>query len=178
MRQALPARVALRAIRGYQRWLSPRKGFSCALGSATGGASCSAYGYAVIARFGLRLGVGLLRRRLDLCTHMHASRPSPRRPMLYKQQGHCDLPCDPYHGCAGDHTAAADAADCACSLLDNCSFYNNCGGNGCRRSRRGSRPIQGAGKGSSQHLDALAERVRRQQENKRRSTLAHPRDET
>jgi putative component of membrane protein insertase Oxa1/YidC/SpoIIIJ protein YidD len=37
-------RLALAAIRGYQRWISPRKGFRCALRTATGGDSCSAYG--------------------------------------------------------------------------------------------------------------------------------------
>jgi putative component of membrane protein insertase Oxa1/YidC/SpoIIIJ protein YidD len=58
------AALALAAIRFYQRHISPHKGFSCALRVATGGASCSAYGYAVIARFGLVRGLGLLQRRL------------------------------------------------------------------------------------------------------------------
>jgi putative component of membrane protein insertase Oxa1/YidC/SpoIIIJ protein YidD len=60
--------LALAAIRGYQRWLSPHKGFCCAL-RVTGGASCSAYGYQVIERFGLHRGLGLLGRRLELCGH-------------------------------------------------------------------------------------------------------------
>jgi putative component of membrane protein insertase Oxa1/YidC/SpoIIIJ protein YidD len=42
------AALALAAIRCYQRRISPHKGFSCALRVATGGAGCSAYGYAVI----------------------------------------------------------------------------------------------------------------------------------
>ena len=54
--------LALAAIRFYQRRISPHKGFSCALRVATGGASCSAYGYAVIARFGLARGLGLLQK--------------------------------------------------------------------------------------------------------------------
>lgn len=51
--------LALAAIRGYQRWLSPRKGFCCAFRAATGGDSCSRYGCRVIERFGLRCGLGL-----------------------------------------------------------------------------------------------------------------------
>jgi putative component of membrane protein insertase Oxa1/YidC/SpoIIIJ protein YidD len=39
---------ALAAIRGYQRFLSPLKGFSCALRVFTGDESCSAYGDRVI----------------------------------------------------------------------------------------------------------------------------------
>jgi putative component of membrane protein insertase Oxa1/YidC/SpoIIIJ protein YidD len=97
-------RLALAAIRGYQRWISPHKGFCCALRAATGGGSCSAYGYLVIERFGLRRGLGLLQRRLELCGHVHrsarpaapASRPrsAVRNPWRHKEQGHCDVPCD------------------------------------------------------------------------------------
>jgi putative component of membrane protein insertase Oxa1/YidC/SpoIIIJ protein YidD len=93
-------RVALAAIRGYQRWISPYKGFCCALRVITGADSCSAYGYRVIARFGLRRGLGLLSRRLELCGHVHRTsapqRPAPtvRNPWRHKEQGHCDVPCD------------------------------------------------------------------------------------
>jgi putative component of membrane protein insertase Oxa1/YidC/SpoIIIJ protein YidD len=168
-RAASSTHLALAAIRGYQRWLSPRKGFCCALRSATGAASCSAFGYLVIERFGLRLGLGLLRRRLDLCGHVHRSRTPPRHPMRHKQQGHCDLPCDAHHGC-GD----TGAADCACDLLANTA---NCGDSSCWTSRKASRSIREPGKGSSQHLDSLAERVRRQQETRRRNNAEQARDD-
>jgi putative component of membrane protein insertase Oxa1/YidC/SpoIIIJ protein YidD len=104
--------LALAAIRGYQRWISPHKGFCCALRAITGGDSCSAYGYQVIARFGLRRGLGLLNRRLELCGHVHRSAaprcpaPAVRNPWRHKEQGHCDVSCDPScdgpcdsHGC-------------------------------------------------------------------------------
>jgi putative component of membrane protein insertase Oxa1/YidC/SpoIIIJ protein YidD len=93
-------RLALAAIRGYQRWISPRKGFRCALRTATGGDSCSAYGYRVIERFGLRCGIGLLQRRLALCGHVYRTAapgrraPAVRNPWRHKEQGHCDVPCD------------------------------------------------------------------------------------
>jgi putative component of membrane protein insertase Oxa1/YidC/SpoIIIJ protein YidD len=90
----MAARCALRAIRLYQRHLSPRKGFSCAHRGATGGASCSTYGYRAIARYGLRTGMRLLRRRLDACGRKQRFGGGP----LSYQQGDCDPGAD----CLGD----------------------------------------------------------------------------
>jgi putative component of membrane protein insertase Oxa1/YidC/SpoIIIJ protein YidD len=154
--------VALAAIRGYQRWISPHKGFCCALRAITGGDSCSAYGYQAIERFGLRRGLGLLGRRLELCGHVHRSampaapaprpRPAVRNPWRHKEQGHCDVPCDSPgcdlpnlschghggHGCAlGD---CLDLASCGCDIGD-------CGRRRARRPR------------DTSHLDALARRI-------------------
>lgn len=68
--------LALLLIRGYQRYLSPRKGFSCAYRAHRGGHSCSAHGYHAISKHGFFLGLRLLRRRLDRCAwanHIHRS---------------------------------------------------------------------------------------------------------
>ena len=115
--------LALAAIRGYQRWISPYKGFCCALRAITGADSCSAYRYRVIARFGLRRGLGLLSRRLELCGHVHRSgmlaapplQPSPsvRNPWRHKEQGHCDVPCD-----ASCVSFACDPSGLSCDLGD------------------------------------------------------------
>jgi putative component of membrane protein insertase Oxa1/YidC/SpoIIIJ protein YidD len=150
------AALALAAIRFYQRHISPHKGFSCALRVATGGASCSAYGYAVIARFGLVRGLGLLRRRLELCGHVHGRRhPSPPlHPRLKYQRGFCDAPacdgpCDlPCHGhadCISIDTAL-DMVGCASDAGD------------CWPSRR-----RGGRARTTEELDAEAERVRRRE---------------
>jgi putative component of membrane protein insertase Oxa1/YidC/SpoIIIJ protein YidD len=82
----LAAACALRAIRFYQRHLSPRKGFSCAHRGATGGDSCSAYGYRAIHCCGLRKGLRLLRRRLDACGSRQRFGGGP----LSYQHGDCD----------------------------------------------------------------------------------------
>ncbi|MET0856752.1 MAG: membrane protein insertion efficiency factor YidD [Telluria sp.] len=82
----MAARCALRAIRFYQRHLSPRKGFSCAHRGATGGDSCSAYGFRAIERCGLRKGMRLLRRRLDACGRKQRFGGGPSS----HQQGDCD----------------------------------------------------------------------------------------
>lgn len=147
--------LALAAIRFYQRFISPHKGYSCALRAATGGASCSAYGHAVIARFGLGRGLGLLQRRLELCGHVHmrANAVPPPHPRLKYQRGFCDLPtcdapCDlPCHGHGLSADTALDLAGCLGDAAD-------CGSSRQRR-RRNERTR------SSAELDAAAERIRR-----------------
>lgn len=100
--------LALIAIRLYQRFLSPYKGFCCAYAALTGRASCSALGYRAIRRFGVRLGLAVLDQRLHRCS-LAARRPQRlnRYGPLSRQAGSvsCDLPCD-----VGD---ACDALDCA-----------------------------------------------------------------
>jgi uncharacterized protein len=143
------AALALAAIRFYQRFMSPYKGFSCALRAATGGDSCSAYGHAVIARFGLVRGLGLLQRRFELCGHAHdrLRAVAPPHPRLKYQRGFCDGPCDvPCHGhghCLSIDTAC-DVAGCAVDARD-------CGSSRRREERRRT----------NAELDAITEQIRR-----------------
>ncbi len=91
------SRLALWAIRQYQRHLSPIKGFSCAYRGATGGASCSAFAYRAIERHGLVTGLALLDRRLLRCAETHRKLKYLPNPRLHYQRGECDcgdLPCD------------------------------------------------------------------------------------
>ena len=159
--------LALAAIRFYQRRISPHKGFSCALRVATGGASCSAYGYAVIERFGLVRGLGLLDRRLALCGHVHRQMLRPSAPVLHPhvryQQGFCDAPCDvPCDGpghcchfqCDGHHHCGSVPRHCPCEVFDvfdvcDCDLWKRWRE---RRRRRDTR-----------NLNAAADRIRRRQ---------------
>ncbi len=59
---------ALALIGAYQRHLSPRKGYLCALRASRSGRSCSRYGARAIARVGVRRGAILLWRRLRECS--------------------------------------------------------------------------------------------------------------
>jgi len=149
--------VALAAIRGYQRWISPYKGYRCTLCAVTGGESCSNYGFRVIERFGLRRGLGLLDRRFELCGHVHrtvraaAPRPAPpvHNPWRHRERGSCDLPCDA-PGCD-----LLDLAQCGCDIWD-CGHAN--------RQRAGRWRDRCCGPGvherrSSAELDALARRI-------------------
>ena len=166
-------RLALAAIRAYQRWLSPLKGFSCALRVWSGAESCSAYGYRVIERFGLRCGLGLLDRRLALCGHVHRRTqavrvPLPPHPLRRRQQGFCDAPCDVpacdlpschLPSCHGS-SAACDTAGSLLDVLDVCSC--GCDAGNCGRSRRNE-----ATPGRSAQMDAIAERTRELQARRR-----------
>jgi putative component of membrane protein insertase Oxa1/YidC/SpoIIIJ protein YidD len=85
--------VALAAIRLYQRYLSPLKGFRCAYRAHTNCASCSALGYRAIRRYGVWRGIAVLRMRLDRCGIAYRRFAVP--PMARSRQaGFCDLPCD------------------------------------------------------------------------------------
>jgi putative component of membrane protein insertase Oxa1/YidC/SpoIIIJ protein YidD len=144
--------TALAAIRAYQRWLSPHKGFCCALRAATGGESCSAYGYRVIERFGLRRGLGLLDRRLGLCSHVHRTMTPPRparHPRFFKERGSCDPSCED-GACAG--------GDCTSD-----GWTWNCGDSSTTRTDR-----------DSARLDAAARRARTRQQRKRRQPGQDP----
>jgi putative component of membrane protein insertase Oxa1/YidC/SpoIIIJ protein YidD len=99
--------LALQSIALYQRYLSPRKGYCCALHASGRGRSCSAYGYRAIARGGVVNGMTLLRSRLDACGDVHR-----RRSALDRQRGFCDVGCD-----VGDCNAC-DLADLGCSGCD------------------------------------------------------------
>ncbi|MCC7643806.1 MULTISPECIES: membrane protein insertion efficiency factor YidD [unclassified Janthinobacterium] len=109
--------LALWAIRAYQRHLSPWKGFRCAYRVLTGRDSCSAYGYRVIERHGLRTGLPLLQRRLRACGERHRQHrelhPQARRSgRRQAQAGYCD--CDvPMFDCACDCADVASLADCS-----------------------------------------------------------------
>lgn len=116
--------LALCAIRAYQRYLSPYKGFVCAFRVHTGRDSCSAYGCRVIGRYGLLAGCSLLRRRLKDCGEQHR-RHSRARPALAlnRQAGFCDLSCDLPGDlpCSGD--SGGKTLGCVCdALTSGCDF--------------------------------------------------------
>lgn len=86
--------LVLAAIAGYQRYLSPHKGFCCAYRVHTGHRSCSTLGYRAVRRYGVLLGLKVLRRRMYLCGVAHRRfSANPRRP-FETQRGFCDVGCD------------------------------------------------------------------------------------
>jgi len=88
-------RLALLAIRIYQQYISPHKGFSCAYREHTGRASCSAVGYRAVRRYGFLAGVKLIRSRTHLCGVAHRRhRGQLPIPALHPQRGACDIGCD------------------------------------------------------------------------------------
>lgn len=59
--------IAVATIDGYQRWISPRKGFRCAHGALHGTGGCSGFGKRAFARHPTLMAWALLRRRLAAC---------------------------------------------------------------------------------------------------------------
>ena len=67
----LSDRILMQGIRGYQRFISPYKGFSCAHRRVYGGISCSAYVKQAIAQMGWKKAFPLVRQRFKDCRRAH-----------------------------------------------------------------------------------------------------------
>jgi uncharacterized protein len=110
---------ALLAIRTYQQFISPYKGFCCAYKAHTGRESCSQLGYRAIQLYGMFHGLRVLDRRLYLCGIV-SRRTSPVYKRKHRnQRGDCDP------GCSGGCDLPNDGS-CA-SPLDALQCLN-CGG--------------------------------------------------
>lgn len=111
--------LALVAIRLYQRFISPYKGFSCAYRLHTGRCSCSQLGFRAIRRFGVSGGWLVLRQRTHLCgvAHRRFSVAAVHRRPPAKQRGDCDCgaPCDIDLPSSGGKWGWCDVG---CDLLD------------------------------------------------------------
>ncbi|MBA3908325.1 MAG: hypothetical protein C0524_00275 [Rhodobacter sp.] len=113
-------RVALAAIGGYQRRLSPREGFACALRVAKGGAGCSGFARSAIADQGPIRAIPLIRARFAACRDAAEElREDGRKRQKDKWYDcgciGCDLPTT--RGCGKADTTP----DCDCTP-DCCSF--------------------------------------------------------
>ena len=87
--------LALTAIGLYQRYISPRKGFTCAYRLHTRRSGCSGFGYRAIRRYSVVRGIQLIRARTLLCGVVHRhSLQHAQSPKLRHQQGFCDVGCD------------------------------------------------------------------------------------
>lgn len=86
--------LLLYAIRAYQRYLSPYKGFSCAYRVHTGHASCSHLGFRAIRRYGAWRGFSVLLKRTALCGVAYRRFSVVQKsPFFAKQKGGCDGDC-------------------------------------------------------------------------------------
>lgn len=90
--------IALFAIKAYQRYISPHKGFCCAYRVHTGYRSCSVLGYRAIRLYGVLPGIAVLQKRFKRCTAAYQQRltlaHNHRSLRHSSQQGFCDVPCD------------------------------------------------------------------------------------
>jgi uncharacterized protein len=86
--------LALYAIRLYQRFVSPYKGFACAYRIHTGRCGCSALGYRAIRMHGMLKGLSIIGQRTRLCglVHRRHAKAAPKHHAY--QRGFCDIGCD------------------------------------------------------------------------------------
>jgi uncharacterized protein len=118
--------AALTAIRGYQRFLSPRKGYGCAYRLRHGGTGCSGFARQAIATHGLIRALPLVRDRFRAChaaaLAMDEDRGVPPRKKTrdrwwhwFDASGCCD-----FHLC-GRGRAAPDSTPDGCDCTPDCS---------------------------------------------------------
>ena len=76
--------AAILAISGYQRYVSPHKGYCCAHRALYGGPSCSQFGKRAIQDYGVIGGLILLRQRFEACHQaavaIHGGQCQPMEP--------------------------------------------------------------------------------------------------
>ena len=127
--------IVLAAIAGYQRYISPHKGYRCAYTCRTGHRSCSALGYRAIRMHGAWFGVAVLLKRFERCAA--AAKRHTNAPRLRKSQaGFCDIgcPCD-IPSC---DLPSIECGHGASSALECCSF-SPCDCGSCGEWRRSSK---------------------------------------
>lgn len=115
--------AAITLVELYRRHLSPRKGYRCAWGLATGRDSCSGIGLRAFRRAGFVAGLQLLQRQFDRCALVGDVKRS-RQAGAYRrlrpagQRGECDcgaFDCTPDPGL--DITDLRSCCDCNCCDL-------------------------------------------------------------
>lgn len=118
--------IAIASITGYQKHLSPHKGFSCAHRILYGGDSCSQYIKTAVAQRGLSEAVALSQHRFAACKEAHhilrsqvcAKAQRQKKPNRSSPNRTRDCACselNPGVGC----DACTDSLECL-NLLDCC----------------------------------------------------------
>ena len=106
-------------IRGYQRFLSPYKGYACAHRVKFGGASCSEYGRQVFAAEGWQAGLAKLRARFRAC-HAASRSFGKGRPAARVHDEALDAPSDASAKPSTDHEPTPETAGCLQDLAVGC----------------------------------------------------------
>jgi len=123
-----PAQYAAQLIAAYQRYVSPHKGFACAVRVRRGGLPCSEFAKRIVLRRGVIGAAQLVRRRLRVCAATVKSKPTldyhplpvPPEPKRTKRQQARDCASDALWGCDAG-CDASDAFFCASADCGDCS---------------------------------------------------------
>ncbi|MEO0521090.1 MAG: membrane protein insertion efficiency factor YidD [Cyanobacteria bacterium P01_A01_bin.116] len=108
--------VAAKLIRGYQKYLSPHKGYHCAHRVLHGGDSCSQYIKTQIENVGLVKATPLALMRFQSCKH--SSIALKRRANFFAGTSGMPLPknAEDFFDCFGDCFDGVEIAACCCEL--------------------------------------------------------------
>ncbi|MBD2492810.1 membrane protein insertion efficiency factor YidD [Nostoc sp. FACHB-280] len=131
--------VSVSVIAGYQKHISPHKGFACAHRILYGGESCSQYIKSVIAQEGLRVAFIKSRTRFQACkqanlilrSQLDDSESSESEDEANTQQPKKDNGSNNYQpsntSCSSsDSTCCVDCADLSCNCADITNVLSDC----------------------------------------------------
>jgi len=137
------ARASLFAIYGYQRFLSPRKGFACAYRVQNGGTGCSGYAKHAIRDHRLLRAIPLIRARFSACkaaalalSEQRGDDETDKKQRKKARKSGARSSCI-YDGCmfascaGGGTTAASDSGDAAASGSGSTCDDMSCGDASC-----------------------------------------------
>ncbi|AFY30901.1 membrane protein insertion efficiency factor YidD [Calothrix sp. PCC 7507] len=153
---SLSRQVGVAAITGYQKHISPHKGFVCAHRVLYGGESCSQYIKRVVAEDGLKAAFVKSRERFPACKQanqilrwekIHSRRSQGDDLESIEEEEESDtLPRQPKKSSfiSGDNTSCADCADVSCNCTEVLSIIPDCGSLDCGAADCGSLDCSGA----------------------------------
>jgi len=104
--------TAIAAITGYQKYISPRKGFSCAYRVLQNSDSCSQYIKKLIAKYGIIDAIPLARKRLKACRNAYIILKSETHEGdHHHNKRNCGCLSNPKSCCAGICDPGCDGID-------------------------------------------------------------------
>jgi putative component of membrane protein insertase Oxa1/YidC/SpoIIIJ protein YidD len=153
---SVPQQIAIALIAGYQKHISPQKGFSCAHRLLHGGESCSQYIKRLIAQEGLVEAVRASRQRFQACREaneilnarssyrcQNEDSPNPEQKTKRRRQRRRKTSSQPVHNDSGPIEEIADCVDLGSEL--GCEVADcNVSGSDCSTTDCGSRLECGA----------------------------------
>jgi putative component of membrane protein insertase Oxa1/YidC/SpoIIIJ protein YidD len=126
-------RIVVTAITGYQRYISPHKGFKCAHRVLHGGESCSGYVKRQIAENGLKTGFFRTRHRFKACKEanqvLHAQTENPELPAENAEteaQNPKKAPIKTSQNSSFCNTNQIDYADLGCNCAELLNIVPDC----------------------------------------------------
>lgn len=126
---AVIRQIATNSISGYQKHISPRKGFSCAFRLLYQGESCSEYVKKAIEKEGLVAGIKKLRDRFQACREAnHILKTSYYRSSKEEENKDPEWYNKNDKSVNNRNNTYLDPIDCSCAALEiaDCSFLD-CG---------------------------------------------------